>query len=81
MPAKWLTIISEVLVLLGLVALWSGWKGSATLTGAFPFHSSAAQLTGAATGNYALIGVPSLIIGVILMLVSLVWTIFEIVQK
>ena len=58
MTAKWLTVVAEALVLLGFITLWSGWKGSATLTRAFPFHASAAQLTGSATGSYALIGVP-----------------------
>jgi len=81
MAVKWLTTISQVLVLLGLLTLWSGWKGNASLMGAFPFHSSAVQVTGVATGAHALIGVPCLLIGLILMLISLVWTVFEIAHR
>ncbi|MGA8154512.1 MAG: hypothetical protein WB952_26440 [Terriglobales bacterium] len=78
---KWLTMVSECLVLFGLILLGSGWSGSATVTGAFPFHSSAVQLTGSATGMHALVGVPSLLIGLGLMVVSLVWGGYEAVTK
>jgi len=79
--ARWLTILSDVLVLLGLTILGSGWQGSANVTGAFPFHSSSVSLTGSAGGAHALLGVPSLLIGLILMVISLVWTVFEAVQR
>ena len=81
MNLKWLTILSDGLLLLGLICLGSGWQGSATMTGAFPFHSSAVQLTGGATGTRVLLGLPSLLAGLVLMIVSLVWTIFEALQK
>jgi len=81
MNSKWLTMLSECLVLLGLIVLGSGWKGSATVTGAFPFHSSSVQLTGSANGFYALVGVPSLLTGLALMVVSLVWSSYEAVQR
>ncbi|HYA25940.1 MAG TPA: hypothetical protein VEF05_17390 [Terriglobales bacterium] len=81
MNLKRLTVLADVLILLGLVLLWTGWQGSANLTGAFPFHSSSVSLTGSASGFHALIGFPSLLIGLILMVISLVWTVFEMVQR
>jgi hypothetical protein len=81
MNSRWLTIISDCLILLGLISLGSGWQGSANLTGAFPFHGSSVQLTGGASGGYVLVGVPSLLIGLILLVISLVWTVFEAVQR
>ena len=81
MNAKWLTIISECLILLGLIVLGSGWNGSASVTGAFPFHSSSVQLTGSASGAHARVGLPSLVLGLGLMVVSLVWTSYEAVRR
>jgi len=81
MNLKRLTILADVLILLGLIILGSGWKGSANLTGAFPFHSSAVSLTGGTGGFYALLGVPSLLIGLILMVISLIWMAFEVAQR
>ena len=81
MNARWLTIISDCLVLIGLIILGSGWQGSGNLTGAFPFHGSSVSLTGSATGIHALLGVPSLLIGLILMVVSLIWNAVEAVQQ
>jgi hypothetical protein len=81
MNLKGLTILADVLILLGLIILGSGWQGSANLTGAFPFHSSSVSLTGSAGGAHALLGVPSLFVGLILMVISLVWTAFELVHR
>lgn len=81
MNLKRLTILADVLILLGLIILGSGWKGSATLTGAFPFRASSVSLTGSAGGAYAFLGVPSLLVGLILMVISLVWTTFEMVRR
>ena len=81
MNSRRLTIVSECLVLLGLLLVGSGWNGTATVTGAFPFHSSGVQLTGSATGVHALVGVPSLLIGLGLMIVSLVWGSYEAMAK
>jgi hypothetical protein len=78
---KWVTIFSDCLILIGLILLGSGWQGRANLTGAFPFHSSAVSLTGGAGGVHALLGVPSLLVGLVLMLVSLVWMTFDALQK
>jgi hypothetical protein len=81
MNLKWVTILSDCLILIGLILLGSGWQGSANVTGAFPFHSSAVSLTGGARGANALLGVPSLLSGLILMVVSLVWMTFDALQK
>lgn len=81
MNAKWLNIISDGLVLLGLIILGSGWNGNANVSGAFPFHSSSVSFNGSATGAYALLGVPCLAVGLILMVVSLVWTTVDVVQR
>lgn len=80
MNLKRLTILGDVLILLGLFILGTGWQGSANLTGVFPFHSSSVSLTGSAGGAHALLGVPSLLVGLILMVISLVWTAFELVH-
>lgn len=71
MNAKWLSIIADFLILLGLICLGIGWQGNLSVTGALPFHSSTVQLTGSASGGYALMGVPSLLVGLVLMLFSL----------
>lgn len=81
MNARWVTIISDCLVLIGLTLLLSGWKGSANLTGAFPFHSSSVSFNGSATGAYVLVGVPSLLLGLVLMVVSLVWNAVDAMQQ
>jgi hypothetical protein len=81
MNLKRLTILADVLILLGLILLGSGWQGSANLTGAFPFHSSSVSLTGGAGSIHALLGVPSLLLGLILMVISLVWTTLELVRR
>jgi hypothetical protein len=81
MNSRWLTIISDALILVGLILLWTGWHGSATITGAFPFHASSVQLTGGATGFHALLGVNSLLVGLGLMVIALIWTILECVHS
>ncbi|HTZ95067.1 MAG TPA: hypothetical protein VMB18_01640 [Terriglobales bacterium] len=81
MNAKWLNIVSDGLVLLGLIILASGWKGSANVRGAIPFHASSVSFNGSATGAYALLGTPCLAIGLILMVVALIWTTVDVVQR
>ena len=81
MNARWLTIVSNSLLLIGLMILWSGWNGSANVTGAFPFHSSSVSFNGSAAGLHALLGVPILLLGLVLTIVSLVWNIVEAVQR
>ena len=81
MSAKWLNIISDGMVLLGLIILGSGWNGNANVSGAFPFHSSSVSFNGSATGAHALLGLPCLVGGVILMVVSLIWTTVDVAQQ
>lgn len=81
MNLKRLTILSDILILVGFVLLGVGWKGSASVTGGIPFHSSSVQFTGGASGFAALLGVPSLFFGFALMLITLVWTSIEVLQK
>jgi len=81
MNARGLTIVADCLVLLGLVILGTGWNGSANVTGTFPFHSSSVSLTGSATGTHALLGVPTLLLGLVLMLISLVWNAADAMQR
>ena len=81
MNARWLTIISDCLILIGIVILGSGWNGNANLTGAFPFHASSVSFNGSASGTYALLGVPTLFIGLLLMVASLVWIAVDAVQR
>jgi len=81
MNARWFNLLSSVLILIGLLCLGYGWSGSATMTGAFPFHASSVQLTGSATGANALIGVPALFLGLALMIVCMIWTIVDTVQN
>lgn len=80
MGVKWLTILSDGLLLLGLIVIGSGWQGTANLTGAFPFHASSVQLTGGATGTRVLLGVPCLFFGLALMMVSLIWNLVEVLS-
>ncbi len=77
MNPKWLNVISDGLILIGILILGAGWNGSANVTGAFPFHSSSVSLTGGATGAHALLGVPTLFVGFILMIISLIWMILD----
>jgi len=81
MNVRWITIVSDCLVLLGLIILGTGWQGSANLSGAYPFHGSSVSLTGSATGVHALLGVPSLLLGLILMLVSLIWNAVDAMER
>jgi hypothetical protein len=81
MNARWLTIVSNSLLLIGLMILGSGWNGHGNVTGAFPFQSSSVSLNGSAGGFHALLGVPVLFLGLVLTIVSLVWNVVEAAQR
>ncbi|HET7205624.1 MAG TPA: hypothetical protein VFI95_03500 [Terriglobales bacterium] len=76
-----LFMLAAVLVLTGTILLSSLWHGNLTVSGAFPFSSSAVQLTGSAGGGLALLGFFCTILGLILLAASLIVTIIESVGR
>lgn len=72
MKSQWLFTFATVLVYLGVISLIISWHGTMSVTGAFPTSSSSVQLTGSATGGWAVLGLFSLIGGLLLLVISLV---------
>jgi hypothetical protein len=72
MKSQWLFTLATVLVFVGVISLIISWHGTMSVTGAFPTNSSSVQLTGAATGGWAVLGLFCFLGGLVLLVISLV---------
>jgi hypothetical protein len=77
MKSQWLFSLAAILVFTGIIFLAISWHGTFGVTGAFPTSSSSVQITGAASGGSAVLGLFTLIIGLILLVVSIIRTMME----
>lgn len=77
MRSQWLFSLASILVFVGIIFLAISWHGTFGVTGAFPTSSSSVQLTGAASGGSAVLGLFALIIGLILLIASMIRAIIE----
>lgn len=69
-----LFIASAVLLLLGLVSLWSKWNGNAGINAGTSLDSWAVSFNGSVHGLPALIGVILILAAIIVFLVALIKT-------
>jgi hypothetical protein len=72
MRSQWLFTLATILVFIGFVSLIISWHGSMSVTGAFPTSSSSVQLTGAASGGWAVLGLFSFLGGLALLIISVI---------
>jgi hypothetical protein len=72
MKSQWLFTLATILVFVGVISLIISWHGTMSVTGAFPTNSSSVMLNGAATGGWAVLGLFSLIGGLLLLVISLI---------
>jgi uncharacterized membrane protein len=77
MKSQWLFFLAAILVFVGIIFLAISWHGTFGVTGAFPTSSSSVQLSGAASGGSAVLGLFALIIGLILLVVSMLRAVME----
>jgi hypothetical protein len=69
-----LFLASEVLLVLGLVSLWSKWNGNAGINAGSSLDSWAVSFNGSVHGLPALIGVVLILAAIIVFLVALIKT-------
>ena len=77
MRSQWLFTLATILVFVGFVSIIISWHGTMSVTGAFPTSSSSVQLTGAASGGWAVLGLFSFLGGLILLIISLIRAFME----
>ena len=67
-----LFLASAVLLVLGLASLWSKWNGSAGLNAGSSLDSWALSFSGSVHGLPALVGIVTLVAGIITFVVALI---------
>jgi hypothetical protein len=72
MHARKLFLTSAVLLLIGLISLWSKWNGSAGINAGDSVSAWAVTFNGSVHGWPAMIGVISVLGGVLLLLVAII---------
>ena len=72
MKTKGLVILAAVLLLTGLICLWTGLHGTVNLSIAWPVKSSVLQFAGSVKGWRAIAGASGPILGVIVRIIALV---------
>jgi hypothetical protein len=77
MRSQWLFTLATILVFIGFISLIISWHGTMSVTGAFPTSSSSVQLTGAASGGWAVLGLFSFLGGLILLVISVIRAFME----
>jgi hypothetical protein len=77
MKSQWLFTLATILLFAGVISLIISWKGTMSVTGAFPTSSSSVQLTGSANGGWAVVGLFGFLGGLVLLVISVVRAIIE----
>lgn len=77
MRSQWLFTLATILVFVGFISIIISWHGTMSVTGAFPTSSSSVQLTGAASGGWAVLGLFCFLGGLILLIISLIRAFME----
>ena len=77
MRSQWLFTLATILVFIGFISLIISGHGTMSVTGAFPTSSSSVQLTGAASGGWAVLGLFCFLGGLILLIISVIRAFME----
>jgi hypothetical protein len=77
MRAKKLFLVAAVLLVAGLISLWSKWNGSAGINAGFPMDQWAVSFNGSVHGWPAMIGIVCLLAGLVTFLIALIRTMLE----
>jgi hypothetical protein len=77
MRSQWLFTLATILVFIGFISLIISWHGTMSVTGAFPTSSSSVQLTGAASGGWAVLGLFCFLGGLVLLIISVIRAFIE----
>ncbi|MGZ4733755.1 MAG: hypothetical protein ACXVZH_16605 [Terriglobales bacterium] len=77
MRSQWLFTLATILVFVGFVSIIISWHGTMSVTGAFPTSSSSVQLTGAASGGWAVLGLFCFLGGLVLLVISVIRAFIE----
>lgn len=77
MRSQWLFTLATILVFIGFISILISWHGTMSVTGAFPTSSSSVQLTGAASGGWAVLGLFCFLGGLILLIISVIRAFME----
>lgn len=77
MRSQWLFTFATILVFIGFISLIISWHGTMSVTGAFPTSSSSVQLTGAASGGWAVLGLFCFLGGLMLLIISVIRAFME----
>jgi hypothetical protein len=77
MRSQWLFTLATILVFIGFISLIISWHGTMSVTGAFPTSSSSVQLTGTASGGWAVLGLFCFLGGLILLVISVIRAFIE----
>jgi hypothetical protein len=72
MRAIQLFILAGVLLVVGIVSIASGWHGNAGVNLGFPISGTSVTFTGSASGASALVGILTIILGVIIFFVAVI---------
>jgi hypothetical protein len=72
MKAKVLFLLSGLFLVLGLACIIGNWHGTAGASLALPLSGSSVQLSGSATGGWAVLGLSGLVMGILLFVVALI---------
>jgi len=63
---------SAVLVVIGLISLWSKWNGSAGINAGYPMDQWAVTFNGSVHGWPAMIGVVTILAGIVSFVIALI---------
>ena len=77
MKSQWLFTVATILVFVGVISLIISWHGTMSVTGAFPTSSSSVQLTGAASGGGAVLGLFCFLGGLVLLIIAVIRAFME----
>ena len=71
MRVKIFLLFSGLFLFLGLACLITKWQGTASASLALPLSGSSVQLSGAASGGWAVLGLLGLVLGLLMLLLAL----------
>jgi hypothetical protein len=77
MRSRKLFLASAVLLVVGLTSLWSKWNGKAGINAGYPMDQWVVSFNGSVHGWPAMIGVVTLLAGIITFLIALLRVLME----
>jgi len=77
MRTRRLFVASAAFLLIGMVSLWSKWNGNAGINAGYPIHQWSVTFNGSVHGWPAMIGVVTVLAGIIIFLLALIRTLMD----